>query len=109
MIAIIIITTILIVIALIAVMNALTFPRLSPADVSVNSTFVSILIPARNEAKVIGETVRMLLAQTYVNLEIILLDDNSEDGTSELAWQAAGGDMRLQVIAGKPLPAGWLG
>lgn len=109
MIAIIIITSILIVIALITVTNALTFPRLRPADMTDDAPFVSVLIPARNEAKVISETVRMLLAQTYTNLEIILLDDNSDDGTGELAWHAAGGDRRLQVIEGKPLPAGWLG
>ncbi len=109
MIAIIIITSILIVIALIAVLNALTFPRLRSADVAEHAPFVSILIPARNEANFIGDTVRMVLAQSYANLEMIILDDSSEDGTGELAWQAAGGDTRLSVIAGKPLPSGWLG
>ncbi len=70
---------------------------------------VSVLIPARNEAKVIEGTVRRLLGQSYRNFELIVLDDNSDDGTGRLARAAAGGDPRLCVIQGKPLPPGWAG
>jgi chlorobactene glucosyltransferase len=67
------------------------------------------LIPARDEADVIGDTVSHLLRQTYPSYEIIVLDDNSTDGTAGMAHTAAGDDGRLQVIKGKPLPEGWVG
>jgi chlorobactene glucosyltransferase len=95
-------------IALISVLNALTFPRLRPASPA-QTPHVSILVPARNEADVIGETVMGHLRQDYPHYEIIVLDDGSADGTSELALEAAAGDPRLNVIGGEPLPGGWLG
>jgi len=70
---------------------------------------ISILMPARNEAAVIGDTVRRMLAQTYPRFELLVLDDHSTDGTAEIARAAAGGDARLRVIAGEALPAGWGG
>ncbi len=100
--------TALCVIALIAVINALTFPRLCAASGEV-MPFVSVLIPARNEAAVIATTIRALLAQDYPHFEIILLDDNSSDGTGEIARAAANDDPRVRVINGDPLPAGWFG
>jgi chlorobactene glucosyltransferase len=68
---------------------------------------VSILIPARNEARVIGETLRCLLRQDYPHFEVLLLDDHSTDGTGTIARDLA--DPRLKVIAGAPLPSGWMG
>lgn len=93
----------------IAILNTLTFPRLKPAAGLSSPPRLSLLIPARNEAAVIGRTVRSLLAQDYADFEIIVLDDHSSDATSALAQAAARGDPRLRVIPGKPLPAGWLG
>ncbi len=46
---------------------------------------VSVLVPARDEAAVIGETVRTLATQDYPDLEVIVLDDHSTDGTGDLA------------------------
>ncbi|MFZ6027993.1 MAG: glycosyltransferase [Chloroflexota bacterium] len=92
----------------VALINALTLPRLRRGSVSEGRP-VSVLIPARNEAAVIAETVRGLLAQDYPSLEILLLDDHSDDATAELAQQAAGGDARLRVLSGESLPEGWLG
>jgi chlorobactene glucosyltransferase len=98
----------LIVISLIVIVNLAAFPRLKPSARAVEQS-ISVLIPARNEAAVIAETVRSLLAQTADRLEVILLDDGSTDGTGDLALDAAAGDPRLRVIRGQPLPEGWLG
>ncbi len=90
--------------------NLVLFPRLTKSQLPASSfPFVSILIPARNEAAVIGDTVRRMLAQTYPRFELIVLDDHSTDGTAAVAQAAAGGDARLRVIAGATLPAGWGG
>jgi chlorobactene glucosyltransferase len=94
--------------AAIAIVNAFTFPRLK-ASVITDTPFVSILIPARDEARVIGETVRSLLRQTYPMFEVLLLDDQSSDGTGNVARAAAGDDTRLRIVSGQPLPNGWLG
>lgn len=99
----------LIVIALTAVLNSFTMFRLGAAPAMDVQPTVSVLIPARNEAAVIGDTVRSLLNQDYANLELLLLDDNSSDGTADIARAAANGDARLRVIGGAELPDGWAG
>jgi chlorobactene glucosyltransferase len=91
-----------------AVSNFLLFPRLK-ATQPAQLPKLSILIPARNETAVIGQTIRALLEQTTTNFELILLDDQSDDGTGASATQAAGGDNRFRLIDGTPLPPGWLG
>lgn len=69
--------------------------------------FVSIVIPARNEARAIESTLRAFLAQDYERFEVILVDDRSSDGTGDIA--RAIGDARLVVISGEETPPGWLG
>ncbi len=93
----------------IAMVNLFTFPRLGRASRSDAQPLVSILIPARNEAAVIGQTIRSLITQTYLNFEIIVLDDHSSDGTADISRQAGGSSPRLRVVSGAPLPPGWLG
>ncbi len=117
----IVITAALVVIALTAILNAFTFPRLREptrsrlvrfADATVEKGHVSrvfVLIPARNEAGVIANTVKSLLAQAYPALNVIVLDDGSDDGTGDLARAAAAGDVRLRVLSGSALMEGWLG
>lgn len=71
---------------------------------------VTVLIPARNEAEGIGRTIRSLLAQDYPGpFNIILVDDDSSDGTAAVAEAAAGGDARLRVLHSAPLPKRWTG
>jgi len=96
------------VISLITISNVIFFPRLKPKE-SKQTPLVSVMIPARNEADKIDETIKHLLNQTYDDYEIILLDDNSTDDTEAVAREAAEGSERLQIIKGQALPNGWLG
>jgi chlorobactene glucosyltransferase len=70
---------------------------------------VSVLIPARNEAHNLPILLPSLLAQSYPNLEIVVLDDHSEDATLKLAKEFAAQDSRLVIIQGGALREGWLG
>lgn len=88
--------------------NWWAFPALRPAAPD-GSVLVSVLVPARNEAPVIAQTVQRLLRQTHTNFELLLLDDHSSDGTAAVAQAAAAGDARLRLLAGQALPPGWLG
>jgi glycosyltransferase involved in cell wall biosynthesis len=55
-----------------------------------NPPLVSILVPSYNGAAFLREALDSLVAQTYPNVEIILLDDASSDGTPEIAADYAG-------------------
>lgn len=70
---------------------------------------VSVLIPARDEAHRIGPTIRALRASTDVELEVVVCDDASTDGTAEVVTAAAGGDPRVRVVRSDGPPEGWLG
>ena len=71
---------------------------------------VSVLVPARNEAHRIAPTVRSLLGQRGLHdVEMLVLDDGSTDGTAEVVRATAGGDDRLTVLTGTPPPPGVLG
>ena len=69
------------------------------------------VIPARNEAAVISRSVASLMRQDYPGaLSVIVVDDDSNDGTGAAADAAATGSGRtLTVLKGQPLPAGWTG
>ena len=97
------------IVGLTVLLNLIFFPKLRPIESEPSMPLVSILIPARDEATIIGQTIQHLLAQTDPSYEIILLDDASEDATIDQALAAAAGGPRFQVIRGKPLPVGWLG
>ncbi|HEY7405915.1 MAG TPA: glycosyltransferase [Candidatus Angelobacter sp.] len=74
---------------------------------------VVVIIPARNEADVIGRAVTSLLQQTGANtLDVFLVDDGSTDGTAQAARIGAttsGRPEMLTVIEGQALPPGWSG
>lgn len=70
---------------------------------------VSIIVPARNEVENIGSCVRSILGQSYAELELIVVDDSSTDGTREAALAAASGDPRARVIRAPSPPDGWVG
>jgi hopene-associated glycosyltransferase HpnB len=67
---------------------------------------VTVLIPARNEAEVIADTLRALVNQGR-GLKIVVVDDNSDDGTADLAKQVE--DIDLTIIKSHSLPDEWSG
>ena len=74
-----------------------------------DAPLVSIVIPARNEARNIAPCVESALASSYPRLEVIVVDDHSTDETSAIAASIAARDPRLRVIVPPPLPNDWFG
>ncbi len=71
---------------------------------------VSVVVPARNEARNIQRVLASLAASDHPDFEIVVVDDRSEDGTAELARQVPRGTAhRILVLSGADLPEGWLG
>ncbi len=72
---------------------------------------LSVLVPARDEARNISGCVTSLLAQDYPGMEVIVLDDNSTDQTHAILERLAAGPggERLRILCGAPLPEGWHG
>ncbi|MFM9889433.1 MAG: glycosyltransferase [Rickettsiales bacterium] len=74
---------------------------------------IAVVIPARNEADMMGACLPTLLTNHYPGtLRVVLVDDRSEDGTAEMARAIAvecGATARLEVISAPPLAAGWKG
>jgi hypothetical protein len=70
---------------------------------------VSIVVPARNEAHTLGRAVETLLGLDYPELELVLINDRSTDGTGDLLEALALRHPRLQVVHIDALPVGWLG
>ncbi|MDZ7359043.1 MAG: glycosyltransferase [candidate division KSB1 bacterium] len=89
--------------------NFFTAPRIARAPKLKATPKVSILIPARNEEKNIGNCLEGLVKQDYPNFEIIVLNDHSEDKTLQVIQEHQKRDDRIQFINGKDLPDGWLG
>jgi len=84
-------------------------PRPGAGHAADAEPLVSLLVPCRNEEANVHACVRALLAQTYGHLEILVLDDQSEDGTRRILEEERTADARLGVLQGEPLPDGWTG
>jgi hopene-associated glycosyltransferase HpnB len=87
--------------------------RPAPIAASLGGRSVVAVIPARDEAAVVGRALASLLTQDYEgNFRIVVVDDQSSDGTAEAARTAAaaaGATNRLTICRGKPVPPGWTG
>jgi chlorobactene glucosyltransferase len=70
---------------------------------------LTVVIPARNEQRGVEASVRTILAQDDIDLELIVVDDHSTDSTGEILDRLALTDSRMQVIHSPELKQGWLG
>jgi chlorobactene glucosyltransferase len=70
---------------------------------------VSMIVPARNEARNIERCVSSIARTGWPSLEIIVVDDRSEDDTGAIVRAMAARDARVRVVEGAPVPEGWFG
>jgi len=82
-----------------------SWPTLPPGD----APLISVIIPARNEAGNVGACLEGLLASEYGQLEVLVVDDASEDNTREIVRGYAEGDGRVRLIESSGPPSGWFG
>jgi hopene-associated glycosyltransferase HpnB len=89
------------------------YNNLPAPDHRANWPEIVTVVPARDEADSIGDCIRSILSQPYAGkLSVVLVDDQSSDGTGALAAAAAmeiGAADRLTVISGNAPPVGWTG
>ena len=82
------------------------------ADLRVFPSVVAV-VPARNEADLIAESLRSLFSQDYPgSFSIVMVDDQSRDGTAAVATRTAEqlqAQDRLMIVSGQPLPSHWTG
>lgn len=84
-------------------------PRVDEAPPPQEAPLVSILIPARNEEHRLPACLASLRAQGYGPLEILVIDDASEDRTAEIVREAAREDPRVRSLRVEGPPPGWSG
>jgi glycosyltransferase involved in cell wall biosynthesis len=80
-----------------------------PLTPTQNRPRVSVIFAARDEADRVENTVRHLLAQQGVDLEIIAVDDRSRDQTAEILKKLSQEDPRVRPKRVDLLPEDWLG
>ncbi len=73
------------------------------------TTLISILIPVRNEQDNILGLLQSIYDQDYIDYEVIILDDGSDDNTYSICEQFASKHHKFRIIKGKKLPHDWLG
>jgi chlorobactene glucosyltransferase len=101
--------SILTVLLLITILNAVFGPYLRHIKSSANLPRVCVLIPARNEEENIGRCLDSLLDQDYPNYNITVLDDDSSDATFDIVNDYSKRYETISYLKGKPLPENWLG
>lgn len=74
-----------------------------------NKPKVSIIVPARNEEKLISTCLDSLINQDYNNYEIIAIDDSSEDATGKIITDYSKKYSKIIPVAARPKPPQWMG
>ena len=98
-----------ILVALMGLINLVFIKKPIIYDQNKTSVLVSVLIPARNEEVNIKRCIYSLIDQSYKNLEIIILDDDSSDQTFEIAQELAKKFQFISVVKGEKKSKGWTG
>jgi len=75
----------------------------------INPPLVSVIIPARNEMENISTCLTSIIRQNYNELEIIVIDDGSKDGTYRAVEDMQKNNAKLKLIKNGNLPEGWIG
>ena len=81
----------------------------SPRYAAPEPPLVTAIIPAKDEEAALADCLASVCAQTYPNLEILVVDDRSTDGTGAIARRFAADDPRVRVLTITELPDGWTG
>ncbi len=97
------------IITIVTLANLLTAPKLVKKKITDHNETVSVCIPARNEEQNIKNIINDVSSQSYRNVEVIILDDDSEDNTAGIVSSIARNRSKVKMIKGKPLPEGWTG
>jgi len=89
---------------LMVILNAIFATKMgSAADSTAEKPLVSLLIPMRDEAENLRHLLPAMLASTYRPMEVIILDDESQDDSSKLAASlASSAPLPVRIIQGKP-------
>jgi glycosyltransferase involved in cell wall biosynthesis len=104
--------------ARVALRNLPTLPNLLEEIYAVplpqeGQPLISVIVPARDEAQAIEQTLRSLLAQQGISIEILAVNDRSTDETGPImdrvAAEARAQGRNISVIHITELPAGWMG
>ena len=98
-----------ILVAIIGLVNLVIIKKPIFYDHNKSSSMVSVLIPARNEEANIKRCIYSLIDQSYKNLEIIVLDDDSSDQTFKIAQELSKRFPKISVFKGASKSKGWTG
>jgi hypothetical protein len=80
-----------------------------PSAATAAAARVSVIVPARDEADSIEASVRQLLAQRDVAIEVVVVSDRSVDATAAIVGRLAAADRRVRLVEVTALPERWLG
>lgn len=78
-------------------MGDINFDKNTDRDMSAYP-LITVIVPAYNIVEYLPRCVRSIMGQTYKNLEIILVDDGSTDGTGRLCDEMEASDVRIRVF-----------
>jgi glycosyltransferase involved in cell wall biosynthesis len=94
---------------LVVVFNSLSRLHLPVSRIETDLPMVSVLIPARDEESTLPQLLSDLKECDYINLEIIVCDDHSSDGTVEILKVYQNGHSNFSYFTNEILPEGWVG